>query len=148
MQIILREDVANLGKAGEVVSVRDGYGRNFLIPYGKAVLASAKNIRELEHQRRVIAAHQAKVRASAEAVAAKLSGLQITIARKVGEQDKLYGSVTNKDIAEELSSKFGVSIDRHTIHLDEPIKALGSFSVAVKLHSDVSAQVALTVVAE
>jgi large subunit ribosomal protein L9 len=148
MQIILREDVANLGKAGEVVSVRDGYGRNFLIPYGKAVLASAKNIRELDHQRRVIAAHQAKVRASAEAVAAKLSGLQLTVSRKVGEQDKLYGSVTNKDIAEELASKFGVSIDRHTIQLDEPIKALGTFSVAVKLHSDVAAQVAVTVVAE
>src|SRR5580704_1651081 len=100
MKIILREDVHNLGKAGEVAMVRDGYGRNFLIPYNKAVLASDKNLRQLEHNKRVIFQQQAKQKASAEAVGQKLSSFQITIARKVGDQDKLYGSVTNKDIAD------------------------------------------------
>jgi large subunit ribosomal protein L9 len=147
MQVILREDVANLGKAGDIATVRDGYGRNFLIPYGKAVMASEKNVRQLEHNKRVIFQQQAKLKASAEAVAAKLGTMQITIKRKVGEQDKLYGSVTNKDIADELS-KLGAQIDRHTIELAEPIRALGTFDVPVKLLAGVTASVKVWVVAE
>lgn len=147
MKVILREDVANLGKAGDLADVRNGYGRNFLIPYGKAVPASDTNIRQLEHQKRVIFQRQAKLKASAEAVAAKVSSLQVTIARKVGEQDKLYGSVTNKDIADALA-KMGTEIDRHTIQLAEPIRALGTFDVAVKLHADVAANIKVWVVAE
>jgi large subunit ribosomal protein L9 len=147
MKIILREDVANLGKAGEVADVRDGYGRNFLVPHGKAVLASDKNLRQLEHHKRIIFTQQAKQKASAEEVAKKIGALQITIARKVGEQDKLYGSVTNKDIAD-AAAKLGVEIDRHTIELAEPIRALGTFDVAVKLHSSVAASVKVWVVAE
>jgi len=147
MKIILREDVTNLGKAGEIANVRDGYGRNFLIPYGKAVLASEKNVRQLEHQKRVIFQQQAKLKASAEAVAQKLGSLQVTISRKVGEQDKLYGSVTNKDIADALA-KLGAEVDRHTIDLPEPIRALGTFDVPVKLHSAITATVKVWVVKE
>jgi large subunit ribosomal protein L9 len=147
MKIILREDVTNLGKAGEVANVRDGYGRNFLIPHGKAVLASDKNLRELEHHKRVIFQQQAKQKASAEDVAKKLGALQVTIARKVGEQDKLYGSVTNKDVADAVA-KLGVEIERHSIELHEPIRALGTFDVAVKLHSNVTGTIKVWVVAE
>lgn len=147
MKVILREDVSNLGKAGEIANVRDGYGRNFLIPYNKAVLASEKNVRALEHTKRVIYQRQAKLKASAEAVAAKLAGLQVTIKRKVGEQDKLYGSVTNKDIADELA-KLGSTVDRHTIELSEPIRALGTFDVVVKLDAGVAASIKVWVVAE
>lgn len=147
MKVILREDVPNLGKAGELTSVRDGYGRNFLIPRGKAVPASEKNVRQLEHQKRVIAAQQAKLRASAEAVAAKLAAVELTIARKVGEQDKLYGSVTNKDLAEALAAK-GVPVDRHEIQLEEPIRALGTFEVPVRLGAGVTGTVKVNVVAE
>lgn len=147
MKIILREDVPNLGKAGDVTTVRDGYGRNYLIPYGKAVLASDKNVRQLEHQKRVIFQQQAKLKASAEAVAQKLAGLQVTIARKVGEQEKLYGSVTNKDVADALA-KLGTEIDRHSIDLPEPIRALGTFDVPVKLQAGVAATVKVWVVAE
>lgn len=147
MKVILREDVQNLGKAGEVAKVRGGYGRNFLIPTGKAVLASDKNLRQLEHQKRVIMQQQAKLKASAEAVAQKIAGIQVTLARKVGEQDKMYGSVTNKDIAE-AAAKLGVELDRHAIELAEPIKALGTFEVPVKLHSAVTATIKVWVVAE
>ena len=147
MKVILREDVANLGKAGELANVRDGYGRNFLIPYGKAVLASEKNVRQLEHDKRVIFQRQAKLKASAEAVAAKLGALQVTVKRKVGDQEKLFGSVTNKDIADELA-RLGAEVDRHAIELSEPIKALGTFEVPVKLVAGVAATVKVWVVAE
>lgn len=147
MKIILREDVPNLGKAGDIATVRPGYGRNFLIPYGKAVLASDKNVRQLEHQKRVIFQQQVKLKASAEAIAQKLGTLQVTIARKVGEQDKLYGSVTNKDIADAVA-RLGAEIDRHSIALTEPIRALGTFDVPVKLHAGVQANLKVWVVAE
>ena len=147
MKIILREDVTNLGKAGELATVRDGYGRNFLIPYGKAVPASDKNVRQLEHQKRVIFQRQAKLKASAEAVAQKVAGQQVTIARKVGEQDKLYGSVTNKDIADQLA-KQGLELDRHAIELPEPIRTLGTFDVPVRLEAGVTASLKVWVVAE
>ena len=147
MKIILREDVSNLGKAGEIATVRDGYGRNFLIPYGKAVLASEKNVRQLEHQKRVIFQQQAKLKASAEAVAQKIATLQVNIARKVGEQDKLYGSVTNKDIADAVA-KLGLELDRHAIQLAEPIRDLGTFEVPVRLHTTVTATLKVWVVKE
>jgi large subunit ribosomal protein L9 len=147
MKIILSEDVSNLGKAGEIATVRDGYGRNFLIPYGKAVLASDKNIRNLEHQKRVIFQQQAKMKASAEAVAQKLGSLQVTIKRKVGEQDKLFGSVTNKDIADAVA-KMGLELDRHAIVLPDAIRTLGTFDVVVKLSAGVVSSVKVWVVAE
>ena len=147
MKIILREDIHTLGRSGEMVEVRDGYARNYLLPKKLAVVASEKNIRQLEHDRRVIAAHQAKMRASATAIAQKLERVALTIARKVGDQDKLYGSVTALDIADALSEK-GVRIDRRALVMPEPIKAIGQFEIDVRLHHDVTGKVKLEVVAE
>jgi large subunit ribosomal protein L9 len=147
MKLILREDVYNLGKGGELVEVKPGYGRNFLIPRGLAVLANPKNIREVEHQKAVAAAKAAKLKASAEAVARRLSDTPLSFKRKVGEQDKLYGSVTAMDLAEALAAR-GVQIDRRAIDLSEPLKTLGDFEVGVKLHSDVVGKVKVKVEAE
>jgi large subunit ribosomal protein L9 len=147
MKLILREDVYNLGKGGELVEVKPGYGRNFLIPRGLAVLANPKNIREVEHQKAVAAAKAAKLKASAEAVAKRLSDTPVSFKRKVGEQDKLYGSVTAMDIAEALAAR-GVQIDRRAFDLSEPLKTLGDFEVGVKLHSDVVGKVKVKVEAE
>ena len=147
MKIILREDIHTLDRSGEMVEVRDGYARNYLLPKKLAVVASEKNIRQLEHDRRVIAAHQAKMRASATAIAQKLEQVALTIARKVGDQDKLYGSVTALDIADALSEK-GVRIDRRALVMPEPIKSIGQFEIDVRLHHDVTGKVKLEVVAE
>jgi large subunit ribosomal protein L9 len=147
MKVILREDVENLGKGGELVEVKNGFGRNFLIPRGLAVVANTKNIREVEHQKGVAAAKAAKLKASAEAVAKRLADTPITLKRKVGEQDKLYGSVTAMDIAEALAGR-GVQIDRRSIDLAEPIKSVGDHEVGVKLHSEVVGKVKVRVEAE
>lgn len=147
MKVILREDVPHLGKAGELATVRAGYGRNYLIPYGKAVLASEKNVRQLEHQKRVIQAQQAKLRAASETIAYKLRNTEVTIARRVGEQEKLFGSVTNKDVADELK-KLDIDVERQQIELDEPIKTLGEFELPVKLPGGVVGEIKLKVVAE
>ena len=147
MQVILQEDVASLGKAGEVVRVRDGYGRNFLLPKGKAVLADPKNLKMLEHQKRVVAAKEAKRKTSAEELAAKIGSLSLTINREAGEAEKLFGSVTTKDIAEALRRE-GYNIDRRDINLDEPIKQLGIFDVPIRLHPEVTGTVKVWVVAK
>ncbi len=147
MKLILREDVENLGKGGELVEVKPGYGRNFLLPRGLAVPANPKNVRDLEHQKSVAAAKAAKLKASAQAVAKRLADTPVTLKRKVGEQDKLYGSVTALDVAEALASR-GLQIDRRSIDLAEPIKTVGDFDVPVKLHSEVVGKVKVTVQAE
>lgn len=147
MKVILREDIHNLGKSGEVVTVKDGFGRNYLLPRGLAVLASEKNVRQLEHEKAVIDARQAKLRAGAQEQATKLSAVQVKIARKVGEQDKLYGSVTALDIAEALASA-GQKVDRRSIHLPEPIKTIGTHEVEIRLHRDVAAKIKVEVAAE
>lgn len=147
MKLILRDDVPGLGHSGDLVEVRDGFGRNFLLPRKIAVLASDKNVNQLAHDRRVITARQAKLRAAAGDIAAKLAQIDIKIGRKVGEQDKLYGSVTALDIVEALGAK-GMRIDRRDIVLPEPIKAIGSFEIAVKLHQDVTGKLKVEVVAE
>ena len=113
MKLILREDVYNLGKGGDLVEVKPGYGRNFLIPGGLAVLANPKNIREVEHQKAVAAAKAAKLRASAEAIAKRLSDTPVSLRRKVGEQDKLYGSVTAMDVAGRMGYR---QINIATVH--------------------------------
>jgi large subunit ribosomal protein L9 len=136
MKLILREDVENLGKGGELVDVKPGYGRNFLLPRGLAVAANPKNVRELEHQKNIAEAKAAKLKASAEAVAKRLADTPVVLKRKVGEQDKLYGSVTALDIVEALGAR-GLQLDRRTIDLPEPIKSVGDFEVPVKLHRDV-----------
>ena len=147
MKLILREDVYNLGKGGELVEVKNGYGRNFLIPRGLAVVANPRNIREVEHQKAVAAAKAAKLKASAQAVAKRLADTPIALKRKVGEQDKLYGSVTAMDIAEALAAR-GLQIDRRHIDLAEPIKTVGDHEVGVKLHAEVVGKVKVKVEAE
>ena len=147
MKVILREDVDNLGKGGDLVDVKPGYGRNFLLPRGLAVLANPKNVRELEHQRKVAEAKAAKLKGAAEAVAKRLADTPVTLKRKVGEQDKLYGSVTALDLVEALAAR-GVRIDRRIIDLREPIKTVGEFEVPVKLHRAVVGKVKLKVEAE
>lgn len=147
MKVILREDVSNLGKVGDVVEVRPGYGRNFLIPQSKAVLATAGNVRRIEHEKRVALAAQAKRKAGATEVAKRLGEVEITVRRRVGEQDKLFGSVTAIDIAEQLEP-MGLGIERRQIHLEEPIKSLGTFEVPVRLHAEVTQTVKVNVVAE
>ena len=147
MKLILREDVENLGKGGELVEVKPGYGRNFLLPRGLAVPANPRNVRELEHQKQVASAKAAKLKASAQAVAKRLAETPVTLKRKVGEQDKLYGSVTALDVAEALAAR-GLEIDRRSIDLADPIKTIGDFDVPVKLHSEVIGKVKVTVQAE
>jgi large subunit ribosomal protein L9 len=147
MKLILREDVENLGRGGELVDVKPGYGRNFLLPRGLAVLANPKNVKEVEHQKAVASAKAAKLKASAEAVAKRLSDTPVALKRKVGEQDKLYGSVTAMDIAEALALR-GLVIDRRSIDLSEPIKTIGEFEVPVKLHHEVVGKAKVKVEAE
>ena len=147
MKVILREDVYNLGKSGELVNVKDGYARNFLLPRGLAVLANPKNVRELDHQKSVAQAKAAKLKASAEAIAKRLADTAITLKRKVGEQDKLYGSVTALDVAEALAAR-GLHLDRRSIDLKEPLKTLGDFEVPVKLHAEVVGKLKVKVEAE
>lgn len=145
MQVILTVDVPSLGRAGEIVDVREGYGRNFLLPQKKAVLADPKNIRMLEHQKQVVTAKQTKLKRHAQELLDKLANTSITIARDAGEDDKLFGSVTTKDIADSLRRE-GFEIDRHFIHLNAPIKNMGVFEVPVKLHAEVQGNIKVWVV--
>ena len=147
MQVILRDDMDNLGKSGEVVNVKPGYARNYLLPRGLAVKATAGDIARVEHEKRVIAARTAKLAKTAQAEADRLSRVSVSIARAVGEEDKLYGSVTSRDIAEALRAQ-GLTVDAKKIHLDEPIKTLGMTEVAVKVASGVSATIKVWVVKE
>ncbi|MDL1872517.1 50S ribosomal protein L9 [Deltaproteobacteria bacterium PRO3] len=145
MQVILREDIPTLGKAGEVVKVRDGYGRNYLLPRKMAVLADAKNLKAVEAQKKQIEAQRAKDRQKADEAAAKLASLELTIAREVGSNDRLFGSVTKVEISAALREK-GVQIDKHLIELAAPIKTIGTYEVGVKLHPEIRAAFKLWVV--
>lgn len=147
MEIILRDHVDNLGKRGEVVKVADGYARNFLLPRKLALPATDANKKWIERERKIAEARDQEERGAAEAIATRLSALDLTITRKVGENDQLYGSVTNADIAELLAKK-GFEVDRRKILLPDPVKTLGESSVPVKLHRDVTAQLKVTVAKE
>jgi large subunit ribosomal protein L9 len=147
MKLILREDVEHLGKGGELVEVKPGYGRNYLLPRGLAVAANPKNVRELDHQRKIAEAKATKLKASAEAVSRRLADTPVTLKRKVGEQDKLYGSVTALDIVEALAAR-GLNLDRRTIDLAEPLKTVGDFEVPVKLHREVIGKAKVKIEAE
>jgi large subunit ribosomal protein L9 len=147
MKLILREDVEHLGKGGELVEVKPGYGRNYLLPRGLAVAANPKNVRELDHQRKIAEAKATKLKASAEAVSKRLADTPVTLKRKVGEQDKLYGSVTALDIVEALAAR-GLNLDRRTIDLAEPLKTVGDFEVPVKLHREVIGKAKVKIEAE
>ena len=145
MKLILKEDVDQLGRMGELVDVADGYARNFLLPRKKAAVATTKNVKELEHEKRVIADRMKKENMGAEELAKNDGELAISIPAQVGEEGKLFGSVTSKDIAEAMAAQ-GFEIDKRKILLEKPIKELGTFQVPVKVHHDVTAQVKVEVV--
>jgi len=146
VQVILREELPNLGTTGDVVKVKPGYARNYLLPRGLAVEASVRNLRELEHQKRVIADHRLRAQKSAAAVADKLATVQLTFTMRAGEDGKLFGSVTNQDIHRELEQR-GLAIERRRILLAEPIKTLGSHEVVVHVGPDVRATIKVEVAA-
>ena len=146
MEVILRDHVENLGRRGDVVKVADGYARNYLLPRKLALPATPGNLKIVERQRKIADAAEAAEKAGAEALAERLGRAECVMARRVGEHEALYGSVTAADIAEELAAK-GFDIDKRKIQLAEPIKHLGEFSVPVKLHRDVVAQVPVKVTA-
>lgn len=147
MQVILKADVANLGYKDDIVTVKNGYGRNYLIPTGKAVIASESARKVLAENLKQRAHKLAKIKADAEELAAKLNGLVLTIGAKTSATGTIFGSVNNIQVAEELS-KQGFDIDRKTIVIKDAIKEVGSYSAVVKLHREVSAEIKLEVVAE
>lgn len=146
MQVILTEDVPHLGNMGDVVTVKPGYGRNYLIPRGLAVQATPGNRAQMEHTIRRIEERRARLRIAASELGSKLEGLSITIARQSGEDDRLFGSVTNRDIEAALAA-LGHEIDKRRIMLKDAIRALGIYEVPVKLHADVTSNVKVWVCA-
>ena len=147
MEVILKEDVLNLGHRGDVVKVADGYGRNFLLPRKLALQATDANKAVIEQMKFAAARRSASEKAQAEELAGKLEPVVLSFTRKSGESGQLFGSVTSADIAAELANK-GVEVDRRKIALNEPLKSVGEFSVAIKLHLEVTAHVKVQVVAE
>ena len=145
MKVILQEDVSTLGATGEVIDVADGYGRNYLLPRKLAVLADPKAEHRLAHQKRIAAARQGKVLATARELAARISATAVSIKRQAASEDKIFGSVTNADIAEALAA-LGIDVDRKSIVLSEPIRNIGMFQVSVKVHREVEASVKVYVI--
>ena len=146
-KVLLREDVDDLGARGEIVRVRSGYARNYLLPRKLAVEATTSNVKQIEQERAALLKREAKERATADAQSEKLATLTLEFRRKAGEQGALYGSVTSMDIAEALQER-GYEIDRHRIHLREPLKRLGDFKVPVRLHREVTVELPVRVAAE
>src|SRR6476659_10165160 len=132
MEVILKEDVANLGKIGEVVRVRDGYARNYLLPRGLVLEANKKNIKTFEHHKKVVGDQKQKIMRNAQAVGDQLNGVELVLPMRAGEEGKLFGSVTNIQIEKALKAK-GLNVDRRKIALEEPIKAVGDYEVPVRL---------------
>jgi large subunit ribosomal protein L9 len=147
MEVILREDIEKLGSRGEVVKVASGYARNFLLPRKLAVAANESNKKIVEQERQAHLRRDVKVQTEAQDLAKLMSAVEVTIKQKAGENDHLFGSVTSADIAAALE-KQGYTIDRKKVHLDEPIKQLGDFKVAVRLHREVSVEIPVHVVKE
>ncbi len=147
MKVILREDVPHLGDSGVVVSVKPGYARNYLIPQGIAALATSRNVKEIEHKLREIQKQIDVAKAETEQVKTRLAELSVTITKSAGDNEKLFGSVTTKEIEAALSSE-GVKVDRRRILIEEPIKALGVYTVGVRLHGGVTGELKVWVVKE
>ena len=147
MQVILMEDVPSLGQIGDLVKVSEGYGRNYLIPQKKAIVATEKNMKVLAHQKRQVQHHIGRLKKDAESLAARINDLSCTFAKAVGESGKLFGSVTSMEIESFLKEK-GIDVDRKKIVLEEPIKNVGMFTVPIKVHPDVVAQLKVWVVQE
>jgi large subunit ribosomal protein L9 len=147
MKVILREMIESLGTVGDEVTVANGYARNYLIPQNKAVLATSANRKQIERERKKLELVAVKDQTKAEAMAKEFEGVVCTIPAKVSEDDKLYGSVTTRDIGDQLEAQ-GLEVDRKMIQLSEPIKTLGSYIVPVQLHPNVSAEITVRVVTE
>ncbi|MGA8162636.1 MAG: 50S ribosomal protein L9 [Acidobacteriaceae bacterium] len=147
MEVILREDVSNLGHRGDVVKVADGYGRNFLLPKNLAMEATPANKAVIEQMKSAAVRRSAKEKTEAEQLVTQLNSVSLTFTRKVGESDHLFGSVTSVDVAQQLAAQ-GFNIDRRKVQLEEPLKSTGEFHVPVKLHREVTAHIAVTVKGE
>jgi large subunit ribosomal protein L9 len=147
MEVILREDVSNLGHRGDVVKVADGYGRNYLLPKQLAMEATPANKAVIDQMKAAAVRRSAKEKAEAEQLVVQLNAVSLVFRRKVGEGDHLFGSVTSVDIAQELAAK-GFNVDRRKVQLDEPLKSTGEFHVPVKLHREVTAHISVTVKGE
>jgi large subunit ribosomal protein L9 len=147
MDVILREDVPNLGTMGEVVKVKPGYARNYLLPRGMAVEASRRNLASLEHEKKLIEVKRERERKAARAEADRLEGLVLEILARAGEEDRLYGSVTNLDIERHLAAR-GIKVDRRRIDLDDPIKRLGTYRIVIGIAHDVKATITVKVLPE
>lgn len=147
MKVLLKEDVIKLGSCGDEVEVKDGYGRNFLIPTGKAIKATPKNLKQFNHQKSIVQGKSRKLKEEAQTVADAIAKITLTVTKKVGDQDKLFGSVTTQELADLMDAK-GISLDKRKIQMAEPIKSLGEFKLNVKLHPEVTAKINLSVVAE
>ena len=147
MEIILRETIDNLGRAGQTVKVADGYARNYLLPRKLAYLATPGNLKVIEFERQSLLRKDAKQQEDADKLKAMLEPVELVIRRKVGEQNALYGSVTNSDVADALEQK-GFQIEKRKIHMEDHIKALGEYSIPIRLFKDVTANVKLKVEAE
>ncbi|MFA4829836.1 MAG: 50S ribosomal protein L9 [Thermodesulfovibrionales bacterium] len=147
MKVILKEDVKNLGKMGDIITVAEGHARNFLLPKKLAVEALTENIKALEHQKKTIQEKARKVKNVSQDLANRISSLTLSIKAKAGEEDKIFGSITSMDIAAALKNE-GIDIDKKKISLEEPIKRLGSYAVSIKIHTEITAQLNISVVPE
>ncbi|MDF2954072.1 MAG: Ribosomal protein L9 [Thermodesulfobacterium sp.] len=147
MEVILRKDIPKLGKAGDIVKVKDGYARNYLIPKGLAILANQKTLKALENQRKIILAKAERERKKLESLAEKLEGITLTVYRKIIEEDRIFGSVSSVDIVNMLKEQ-GIEIEKSQVQLDEPIKKLGIFEVPIKLSSDKTINIKVEVLEE
>lgn len=147
MKVILKEDVPSLGTTGDIVRVKGGYARNYLIPQKKALLADSRNVKAVEHVKLLAEHALEKMKKSAEEVGDRLKQTTLTVVQKAGEDDKLFGSVTSMDVEHALKAE-GFDVDRKKIHLEKPLKQLGEFIIPVKLHRDVTVNVTLRVVKE
>jgi len=147
MEVILKEDVINLGKIGEIVRVRDGFARNYLLPRGLVLEANKKNMKTLEHHKKIVNDQKQKITRQAQAVGEELNGVALVIPMKVGEEGKLFGSVTNIHIEKALKAK-GLNVDRRKIQLAEPIKVAGDYDVPVRLSADITVPLKVSVVSD
>ncbi len=147
MEVILKEDIVNVGKIGEVVRVRDGYARNYLLPRGLVLIANKKNLKTFEHHKKIVGDQKQKIMRDAKAVGDQLAAVSLVIPMKVGEEGKLFGSVTNMQIEKALKAK-GLNVDRRKIHLDAPIKNTGDYEVPIRLSADVTVPLKLSVVSD
>lgn len=147
MEVILKEDIANLGKIGEVVRVRDGYARNYLLPRGLVLIANKKNLKTFDHQKKLVTDQKQKIMRQAQGAADQVASVSLVIPMKVGEEGRLFGSVTNIQIEKALKAK-GVDVDRRKIHLAEPIKTVGDYEIPIRLAADLTVPLKVSVVSE